>query len=407
MRRVLVIGGGIAGLTAALSAARAGADATLLQVGQGAHHLFSGCVDVLTYPQADGEAVAQPLTALADLCDDHPYAKVGVEAVREALAEFKQIVGEQDLTYVGDGENQKRVLTAMGTFRHTALTPATMAIDPAEIDVVCGLAHFRNFAESMIAAELSRRIGRPVKTLLFTLEKGRRDAVGISSRLRREEEFSALAEFLAAEAKGATVALPAVLPVENAEAIKAQIEEHFGGRLVEVPGLPPSLAGLRLMKALRRAALDASVASVPNARAIGPVEENGRIVGINVQTGNVSRELRTDAIVLATGHLVGGGLVSARGRLREAVFGLPLRGWSRGPFFAERFLATEGHPVLQAGVPVDAHLHPVKDGGAVCRNLYACGDILAGFDPYRERSGGGVALSTGMVAGRLAARGES
>jgi anaerobic glycerol-3-phosphate dehydrogenase len=48
-------------------------------------------------------------------------------------------------------------------------------------------------------------------------------------------------------------------------------------------------------------------------------------------------------------------------------------------------------------------LRPKRGAQVAYENLFACGDILGGFDPYRERSGGGVALSTALVAGRLAA----
>jgi len=405
-RRVLVIGGGIAGLTASLEAAQAGAEVTILQAGQGAHHLFSGCIVVLAYPDPDGPAAENPLVEIVKLAGsrpEHPYAKVGAAMVREALTSFIARLDAQGLVYHGSGETLRRVATALGTIRLTGLVPDTMNGDPAQIDVVCNVGFFRNFAEGMIAAELGRRTGRAIASLSYGFEQGRRDAVGIAGQLCAADRCAALGEFLRELAPGKTVAIPNVLDAERATDTKRRIEEIFGGTLLELPGLPPGLAGVRMIRALRRAALDAGVRIVAAARAGGARSADGLVRGVWVRAGANERLETADAFVLAAGHLITGGLVSDRYRLREPIFNLPVRGWSGGRFFAEKFITTQGHPALSAGVEVDEKLRPLGEGGPLYENLFACGDILAGFDPYRERSGGGVALATGTVAGRRAA----
>jgi glycerol-3-phosphate dehydrogenase subunit B len=128
-----------------------------------------------------------------------------------------------------------------------------------------------------------------------------------------------------------------------------------------------------------------------------------RVRGVRLQVGTTLREEAADAVVLATGHLVSGGLLADRERLVEPIFDAPVSGPTEPPYFNEAFLASSGHPVLSTGVEVDERLRPAAAGRPVVDNLFACGDILAGFDPYRERSGGGVALATGGCAGRFAA----
>lgn len=405
-RRVAVIGGGLAGLTAALAAARAGANVTLIVGGQGVHHLFSGCLDVLAYPAGATEPVEKPLAAVAKLAAEnprHPYALVGADRLRRALAFFRQELAAAGVELLGDGETQRRVVTAFGTLRPTALVPATMAAAPERIAAVCNLSGFGNFSAALTAGELGRRLGRTVAALDFAGPAARRDAIGLSRALARPDYAAALGDFLRVQAPGQTVLIPAVLGPDNTLAVKRGIEERFGGELCEAPGQPPSLPGLRLFTALRRRVLDAGVRVAQAARVVGPVVENGRLTGLRVKTGPFEQIETADAFVLATGHLVSGGLIGDRDGLREPVFALPVVGASGRPYFDAAFLSPDGHPALATGVATDDRLRPLSGELPLFDNLFAGGDILAGFDPYRERSGGGVAVATGDLAGRYAA----
>ena len=407
-RRVLVIGGGLSGIGAALAAARAGAEVTQLIAGQGMHHLFSGCIDVLAYPPEAAEPVDCPLEAVAELIKqnpEHPYAKVGLDGLRLALADFVADVSGQGLDYRGDGARQRQVLTVIGAVRHSALVPATMDVAPARIDAVCNINRFVNFSATLLSREISARTGKAIAALDFDDSAFRRDSLGIA-RLFDDAKFAAaFGSFLGKHAPGKIVAVPALLGRSGVSSTVPDIESAFGGRLIETPGQPPSLPGLRLFGALRRLTLDAGVRVVQGARAVWPLVEKSRLVGVAVQVGQTYREERADALVLATGHLVSGGVVGERSGLREVLFDLPIAGESGPPFFSRNFLMTGGHPALGTGVAVDDRLRPVEAGATKYDNLFACGDILAGFDPYSERSGGGVALATGGKAGKMAAGG--
>ncbi|MDP8224087.1 MAG: anaerobic glycerol-3-phosphate dehydrogenase subunit GlpB [Candidatus Lernaella stagnicola] len=410
MTRVLVIGGGLAGLTAAREAARRGAEVTLLTSGQGMHHLFSGCIDVLAYPPGSAAASEVPLDAVAEVAKthpQHPYAKVGVETVESALEDFREAVAAQGLEYRGDGRRLVRVLTVLGAARPTALIPATMDAAAESIRVVCNINLFQNFSSEMLARELSVRHGHAVAALDFQAEPLRRDPLGVAVMFHDERFAELFGRFLEQHAAGQTVAVPALLGRREVSPLVAEIEATFGGKLVEVPGQPPSLPGLRLFAALRRGVLDAGVRIVQGARAVGPLEDPARLRGVMVKVGHAQREQRADAVVLATGHLVGGGIIGDRAGLREPLFDLPVSGEAGPPFFSKRFLDPGGHPSLRTGVAVDESLRPLVDGKPKYENLFAAGDILADFDPYCERSGGAVALATGMQAGREAAGGGS
>src|SRR5436309_11423245 len=85
---VVVVGCGVAGLTAAARLAEGGARVCVLAKGVGSTHLAPGTVDVLGY---DPDVVEQPGSALAGFAaahPDHPYALVGVDAIEPALEWF-------------------------------------------------------------------------------------------------------------------------------------------------------------------------------------------------------------------------------------------------------------------------------------------------------------------------------
>jgi glycerol-3-phosphate dehydrogenase subunit B len=52
--------------------------------------------------------------------------------------------------------------------------------------------------------------------------------------------------------------------------------------------------------------------------------------------------------------------------------------------------------MARAGLTTEGSLRPVDPAGApVYDNLYAAGAMLAGAEPWREKSGDGISLSTG------------
>jgi glycerol-3-phosphate dehydrogenase subunit B len=96
-------------------------------------------------------------------------------------------------------------------------------------------------------------------------------------------------------------------------------------------------------------------------------------------------------VILATGGIAAGGLeLDSDWKMRETVFGLHVSHLP-GPDqarFSDRYL--DHHPLARAGIAADHELRPLVAGAT-----------LAGAEPWREKSGDGIALSTGHRAARL------
>ena len=61
------------------------------------------------------------------------------------------------------------------------------------------------------------------------------------------------------------------------------------------------------------------------------------------------------------------------------------------------------HPLMTAGVEVDAGLVPLRDGDPAFSNVVAAGMVIGGFASRYDLCADGVALATGFVAGQAAA----
>jgi glycerol-3-phosphate dehydrogenase subunit B len=118
--------------------------------------------------------------------------------------------------------------------------------------------------------------------------------------------------------------------------------------------------------------------------------------------------------VLATGRFVGGG-VARRGTLRETALKLPVQaaeGPEAGVDLSARPAAsltlrarTAPQPLLSAGLRVDAMLRPLDARGRPAAvGLFAAGAVVGGHEHATDGTGLGVAILTGWLAGRAAAR---
>ena len=419
MNSIVVIGAGLAGLMAAWSASSQ-ARVRLISKGWGATHWHSGCIDVLGYyPLNNDQAVDVPRERLRLLFANephHPYTLVGIEGIAEALAAFQKLCHAAAYPLHGSLEQNWLIPTAAGALRPTCLVPQTMMAGDgrsAAPMLIVGFAGTVDFYPHLIAANLTQQ-GIPAQGLLLelpTLEARHFNYPMTLARLMEQPDFRAelvqqLKKQLSTSAelgKAERLGFPAVLGLANAAAIHTELETALGRRVFEIPGLPPSVAGIRLHHILVNAIRQAGGEVYDGLEAIGTECAEGRVVKVMTEAAGRSRPHRADQFILATGGILGGGIVTDyAGRGREVVFDLPITlPNSRLDWFKRDFMDPDGHPIYQSGIRVNNQFQPVNgDNQPIYNNLYAIGTTLAHAEAIRERSFEGIALTTGYVVSK-------
>jgi glycerol-3-phosphate dehydrogenase subunit B len=401
---VLVVGGGLAGLTAALRLTQDGLRVVVVAKGVGATHLTGGTVDVLGYAP---ERVDSPRAALPELVasrPDHPYALLDVELVERSLDWFAEAAGA--LGYQGSLDENLLLPSAAGARRPTALAPASMASGDLRAPprlLVAGFQALKDFYPAYVADNLTLAgIEARATVLAASPRPGEADVNGLvyAAALDADDGFRrCLAEEIGARVEpGESVGLPAVLGLERAPEVWRELQDRIGAPVFEIPTLPPSVPGMRVHRRLSDALRGARARSILGAVAVGAETTNGRVDAVVVQDAARRRSYRARAFVLATGGIASGGLeLELDGDLREPVLGLPVAGALDGsPFTAG---ALDPQPLSRAGLAVDEELRPVEPGGKVVYdNVHAVGAMLAGAEPWREKSGDGISVASGIRA---------
>jgi glycerol-3-phosphate dehydrogenase subunit B len=414
---VLVVGGGLAGSMTALAAAKTGVRVRLVSHKQSTLRNASGLVDVLGYADGDGPLV-DPFSGFDDLPTGHPYRVVGEDAVHEGLTLFDETLGD---AYQG-GHTRKNALvpTHGGTVKPTARYPTGAAAGLASDDrdaLLVGFEALVDFDAPLAAAHLANA-GIPFETDGVTVEfPGDINADAKVTRYaklldqdsdvvhdgRTKGARQALADTVAPHLGDAERAgFPAVLGDQHAGEVRLTLEAELGVDVFEVPMGPPSLPGLRLEDRLYEAMREAGVRISTGNPIVGFETEGDRIDHVLMERTHQEVPYRAEQYILATGGLVGGGVDSDREGVYEPVFDCHVPhpeeryDWFEDEAFGE-------HPFARFGVVTDEELRPLAASGEPeFENLRAAGAVIGGADFAAEKSGGGISLATGHVAGTRA-----
>ena len=410
---VAVIGAGMAGMAAALFAAERGL--SCIQVGNGGALLFaSGLLDLLgVHPVAEGRLWQSPYAALTELAREeplHPLARVDAASIRSAFEAFVTALGAAGLAYAPLGERNRIVLTSVGTVKTTFGVPISMIAGVTALDArpPCLLLDFRGlreFSARQIAATLGdrwpglrhRRIEFPGYEAVPELY-----AAHLARALETGETRArtlALVKPLLGDARA--IGFPAVLGLARSREVHAAFEAELGGPVFEIPTMPTSVPGLRLLTALEAAVSARGVRRRQQAtvRAL-TFDADGGTATLAVEGVPGGERVSARAVVLATGRFTGRGLTADRGGVRESILGIPVhQPASREAWHQRDFLDPSGHAINRAGLSIDAAWRPLDaDGKPVWPRLYAVGSILAQQDWMRSKCGAGLAIATAWAA---------
>lgn len=400
---LIVIGTGLAGLTAARTAVEMGAKVLVIGRGMGSLTLFGNTIDVLGKipPGVDMEA------GLADWIaahPDHPYARTGWSGISEALGAFKGLFPPPYTFNSVDGGNSL-VPTGAGTMRPTYLLPVTMAAGAgisATDTLIIGLRGFKDFQGDTVSLHLQCR-GVNLSLPRYGLEGLTALAL---ARLMDEEPFrESLGEAIRSQMAGEKrIGLPAVLGLKAPADVLKTLETITRAKVFEIPMLPPSIPGTRIFHRFREFLVAKGATFLLGNPVIGSDVKEGLCEGITLENPPLLTVYRAESYILATGRFLGGGLQADRERISEPLFHLPVsQPESRGKWFRERFFQPEAHPIHRAGIVADAELRPVDaEGRVILKNVRVAGSILAHHSMIDEHSHEGIDIATGYLAVRRA-----
>jgi glycerol-3-phosphate dehydrogenase subunit B len=430
---VIVIGAGVAGLTAAAKAGESGNRVLLISKGLGNVNLSSGCVDVLGYlPKASNYCRTDLEKSLAELAVDypnHPYNKIGRTNIIESLSYFKKVMATMGYPYQGDCLHNYLLPTVLGLVRPSALIPTTMVpgnILTAANCLLIGIAELVDFSPRLIAGGVNA-----LRTRL-KLDGSWQSGGSITLDLTGKKEISPLflanwlekpknlAIFVAKlkkllvkhnQMKLTRIGVPAILGADyrtNHE-IYEHIQAALGCQLFEIPVGQPTVPGHRLASLLADYVKKIGV-QIHLGLAVLKVSSNN-LNSIQVEAASSGRQLSyaCNNLVLATGGFLGRGLTLDSGRVVETIVGLPVEGGANigSQIFAEELVQRGYQPYSLLGITVDGKMRPQLPGESnKINNIFVVGRNLAGYDPIVEKSGLGVAISSGFVAGKALAKRE-
>ncbi|WP_323955886.1 glycerol-3-phosphate dehydrogenase subunit GlpB [Aeromonas caviae] len=420
----IVIGGGMAGLSAALRLAEAGQKTLLMASGQSALHFSSGSVDLL---ESEGDPRAA-LPAFMAAHPDHPYSKVGMQNIEGSLADLQRHCAEEGLPLMRQERNHQR-LTPIGTLKSTWLSPDTCACmtDAPAPDAIllATLEGFRDFHPALAAANLATH-ARFAHSRILTGEI-RLPQLAQFSRNPHEFRSADIARLFDKQGPGQQdlladlareisrmvqgcgvpgcrhIVLPACLSLGLVGPRLAELERRTGCTIKEVATMPPSLIGMRMQEALKRRFMTLGGTFLTSERVLGARYDGDKVIGVHSQHGE-DQLFEADHFVLASGSFFSRGLESRLGGIREPIFDADVLSLAERDTWAGRRLF-DHHPFMGFGVKTDERLRVLR-GGRPLTNLYGAGSVLAHYDPIKEGSGSGVAVATGwQAAGHILAEG--
>jgi glycerol-3-phosphate dehydrogenase subunit B len=285
---------------------------------------------------------------------------------------------------------------------------AAVAAKEASQVLVVGFADFRDFNAGILAAGMNRNRSYQWRSVEIDSGCRRPNPNSYDLAVYLDKMWPQVVDRLRPALQPAvqnakSVAFPAVMGLEKWRFIKQDMEECLGVPVFEVPTLPPSVPGVRLGGVLKK-----RVCQLNGEMLAGfPVREtimNGQTCdAVVIDTPGRPRLLEGGKFILATGGIMGGGIVMGRERPAETVFGFPVEVPENS--VDGRFFAPNGHGYARCGVRVNERLQPLDvDGQVLVDNIFCAGRILAGYDPFVEKDGAGVAIASGHKAALEALR---
>ena len=362
----VIIGGGLAGLTAGISLQEAGRKVLIVSAGQNAMHFFSGNFE-------DIGPARDRVSAL--------FAAAGVR------------------TNAMDGV----LLMPMGSFRPASLTLEDVTVFPdehaAEKALIVNFKGFHDFYGTFIAEALEKagatcriRFVRLPEMEHLRLSPSEMRSVNIA-RAMDEHWEKVVGDIRVLHKDEDLIILPQVFGLKDA-AVLDKIRTALPARVSFVGTMPPSVPGIRTQMLLKRRFEVLGGTFLMGDEVTSAALHEGVVSSITTRNLDTAR-LFADHFILASGGYFSKGLVATPTQVFEPLFGLDIdypgerKDWYDADFFAAQ-------PFMDFGVKTDASLHAVKDGEPV-KNLFCIGSILGGTRKEDFGTAAGLAIRTAFA----------
>jgi glycerol-3-phosphate dehydrogenase subunit B len=194
-----------------------------------------------------------------------------------------------------------------------------------------------------------------------------------------------------------------VLGLLHPHEVHRDLEAQLGVPVFEIPGLPPSIPGVRLHNLLVKAIQAAGGQVYSGSQVLASEVVNTRVTSVISEAAARQKNNYAHHFILATGGFLGGGFIAQEnGYAQEVVFGLPVQVSSnRSSWIDPRYLIQDGQPIFRAGIRVTKQFWPLDvQDQPLLTNVSVVGGALGCYDPLRERSQEGVALTSAFWAVR-------
>ena len=402
----VIMGGGLSGLACGISLAKRGQRVAIVASGQSTLLFNGGSMELLGH--VDGNAVANPLEAIATLPESHPYSKIGADRIASLAERVKLLFSDSGIDMTGSADAHHWRITPMGVAKPAWLTLSDhLRIDdlnnlPAKrLALMCIRGYFDQ--PNAMLAEGLRNLGFEVDVIEFTTDDitalrrspSEMRATSLAKHLVSNNALQRVADQVNSLAGDVDMALlPSVFGQNDSsdfQALQAMVKKPI--RLVAT--LPPSVAGMRMMTQLRHYFRMLGGTYLMGDTAMSGTFDGDRLTSIT--TAKLADiPLKADNFVLATGSFISRGLKADYERVYEPVLGVDVDADSDREQWT-CFGALQPQAYFGYGVATDDSLRCLKQGKPIS-NLRAIGSVLSGHDAIKMGDGTGVSLLTAIAA---------
>lgn len=399
----IIIGGGLAGLTAGIKLVEAGQNVAIVSAGQSALHFNSGSFELLGDSDTKGNASFE--TRFKSLPENHIYRKIGLDKIHELMDEVKPSMEKIGIKLQGEPGKAGWRLTPTGLFKPAWLTleDHLMVDDPDHLPfkkaAIVNVKGYIDFYPQFITSGLRSKGVECIQSTFDTpaIDTLRQSTTEMRSstmaRVMTPDQVELMADELKMKSRDCdAVFVPAILGLYSPQEVRL-LRQKMDKPVYLVPTIPANVPGVRAQIMHRR-----------YFQQIGGTYFLGDTVTTGIVEGGILKQLQTDNLgempisadnfIFASGSFFSNGIVANIDRVFEPVLGLDVNAdGGRTTWYDKNYYSDQ--PYMSFGLKTDRDFHPCKDGRTL-DNVYAAGSVIGGVNHLKEQSGGGTTLLSAL-----------